>query len=174
MRMMALAGYDPAFALSGLQKLAAQSGGGTPDFLNTLLGSHPLPKERINQGVDLITRIPFRPQVAAPVQSASTGDESLYRDASDALEYTLSLLGQRHRESLQQLAEDLAVGRRRRTPRGVRLVKVSSPRGQGVSGLENVLLARPEFDRTGQAFGAAVVDAGGDQVEAVVLLQGGY
>ena len=61
MRMMALAGYDPAFALSGLQKLAAQRSGGTPGFLNTLVGSHPLPQKRIEEGLDLVMTIPFRP-----------------------------------------------------------------------------------------------------------------
>jgi Zn-dependent protease with chaperone function len=173
MQMMALAGYDPAFALSALQKLAAQSGGGIPDFLNTLVGSHPLPEKRINQGIDLLTTIPFRPQVVPPVATSQGGTESLFADASEALEYTLSLLGQQHRASLQSQAEGLAVGRLRDVGRGVLVVRVTSERQAGISGLENALLARPEFDRLGQAFGAAVVDAGGGKVEAVVLLQGG-
>lgn len=173
MKVMAQAGYDPAFALSALQKLASQSGGGTPGFLNTLLGSHPLPKKRINQGANLITSIPFRPQqVAPPVSTGNPDDDRLYKDASQALEYTLSLQGQNHRQSLQTMAEDVALGRRV-APGNARLVRVSAPRQSGLSGLENALLARPEFQRLGQAFGAAVVDAGGGQVDAVVLLQGG-
>lgn len=172
MRSMALAGYDPAFALSGLQKLAAQRGGGTPDFLNTLLGSHPLPKERITQGVDLITQIRFRPEVADPVNTGRPGEESLYQDATDSLEYTLSLLGHGHRDTLQILAEDVALGRRR-APGNVRLVRLKGSRNAGLSALENNLLQRPEFDRQRQAFGAAVVDAGSGNVEAVVVLQGG-
>ena len=172
MKMMAGVGYDPAFALSAFQKLASQAGGGTPDFLNTILGSHPLPKERIAQGAELITSIPFKPEVVPPVNQGG-GDQRLFADASAALEYSLSLQGQRHRDSLQRAAEDVALGRRG-SPAGVRLVRVSSDRAAGLSGLENALLARPEFDRTGQAFGAAVVDAGANRIEAVVLLQGGY
>jgi predicted Zn-dependent protease len=173
MKMMAKVGHDPAFALSAFQKLASQSGGGTPDFLNTILGSHPLPKERIAQGAGLIISIPFTPEVAPPVNQGGLKDQRLFPDATDALEYTLSLQGQRHRDSLQRAAEDLALGRRG-APRSARLVRVSSERSAGLSGLENVLMARPEFDRTGQAFGVAVVDAGGNRIEAVVLLQGGY
>lgn len=174
MRLMAKGGYDPAFALAALQKLAAQSGGGTPDFLNTFLGSHPLTKDRINQGVDLITSIPYKPDIPAPVQTnTSRAASGVYQDASSALEYTLSLLGNGQRDSLQTMAEDLATGRRRGVPGGTRVVRVTSDRNQGVSGLENVLLARPEFDRQGQAFGVAVVDGQAGQVEAVVLLQGG-
>ena len=172
MNMMALAGYDPVYALAALQKLAAQSGGGTPDFLNTLVGSHPLPKQRIAQGVDLIPGINYRPEVAAPVSSGGVGDERLYTDASQALEYTLSLLGFRHRDSLQSLAEEVALGRRG-TPGNTRVVRVSGEKRLGLSGLESVLLARPELNRMGAAFGAAVVDGGGDRIEAVVLLQGG-
>jgi predicted Zn-dependent protease len=174
MRCMAQAGYDPAFALSALQKLGSQKSGGTPGFLNTLVGSHPLPRERINQGVDLITSIRFRPQVKAPVTAVPGGEEMLYRDATEALEYTLSLLGQGHRDTLQRMAEQLATGERTGLPRGVRLVRTSTEKRLGFAALEHQLLARPEFDRLGQAFGAAVVDIGEGRVEAVVLLQGGY
>ena len=172
MRQMAKVGYDPAFALSAFQKLASQSGGGTPGFLNTLLGSHPLPKERIAQGSELIVSIPFKPEVMPPLNQGDGGDERLFQDATDALEYTLSLFGQRHRDSLQSAAEDVALGRR--GPGNARVVRVTADRSQGLSGLENALLSRPELQQIGQAFGAAVVDAGNNQVEAVVLLQGGY
>ena len=173
MRLMAGVNYDPAYALSAFQKLASQSGGGTPGFLNTLLGSHPLPKDRISQGAELITSIPFSPEVVPPVDQGGVVDQRLFQDASDALEYTLSLQGQRHRDSLQRAAVDVALGRRG-APGNTRMVRVSADRGAGLSGLENALLARPEFDSPGQAFGAAVVDAGNNTIEAVVLLQGGY
>lgn len=173
MRMMALAGHDPVYSLSALQKLASQSGGGTPDFLNTILGSHPLPKKRLAQGVSLIPEIPFRPESMPPVNTGPAGNEALYVDATQALEYTLSLLGHGHRDSLQKEAEDIATGRKSYASRGVRVVRVSGATKNGLSGLENTLLARPEFDRGGQAFGAAVIDAGNENIEAVVLLKGG-
>lgn len=173
MQTMAKVNYDPTFALSAFQKLASQAGGGTPDFLNTLLGSHPLPKDRIARGVQLLTSIPFKPDVVPPVNQGGVADQRLFPDATAALEYTLSLLGQRHRDSLQRAAEDVALGRRG-APGNARMVRVSSDRSGGLSGLENALLARPELSTAGQAFGAAVVDAGGNRIEAVVLLQGGY
>lgn len=178
MQLMAQGGYDPAFAISALEKLAAQAGGGTPDFLNTLLGSHPLPKDRINQGANLVTSIPYSVTPAPPVtRPATPGSQrpaqpsNIYSDAGSSLEYTLSLLGNGHRASLQKMAEDLATGRRASVPAGVRVVRFAQSRDLGISGLENLLLARPEFDRTGYAFGATVVDAGSGQVEVVVLLQ---
>lgn len=173
MSVMAQAGYDPAFAISGLQKLASQSGGGTPDFLNTLLGSHPLPKDRIAQGVELVTQIPFRPEVVAPLAGIGDGNELLYTDATEALEYTLSLQGQRHRDSLQIIAEQLATGQRAGVPYGVRTVRVTGSKAGGLSALERQLLEDRAFDRVGQAFGAAVVDSGGNNISAVVLLEGG-
>lgn len=57
--MMARAGIDPAFALSGLQALARQSGGGMPQFVNAILGSHPLPRERIQAAQRNIPNIAF-------------------------------------------------------------------------------------------------------------------
>lgn len=171
MHSMAAAGYDPVYAISAFQKLAAQSSGGTPEFLNTLLGSHPLPKERIADSSALVTSIPFNPKAAPPVHQGA--DERLYRDATEALEYTLSLLGQRHRDSLQTVCEEVALGRRG-APANTRVVRVSADRGAGLSALENALLSRPELASLGQVFGAAVVDAGENRVEAVVLLQGGY
>lgn len=179
MTVMAAGGYDPAYALSALQKMAAQSSGGTPGFLNTLIGSHPLTKNRINAGADLITSIPFQTQRMAPVGSvnqparpAPSPDSRLYVDATEALEYSLSLLGNNHRDSLQTLAEQVSLGSKK-APAGVKVVRVKQPASGGLSALEKTLLARPEFQRTGQAFGAAVVDAGSGQAEAVVLLQGG-
>lgn len=178
MQLMAQSGYDPAFAISALEKLAAQSGGGTPDFLNTLLGSHPLPKDRINQGANLVTSIPFSVAPMPPVSQPTTPKAQqappptrLYTDASSSMEYTLSLLGNGHRASLQKMAEDLATGKRISVPAGVKVVRFGQARDLGVSGLENLLLARPEFDRNGYAFGVTVADIGSGQVEVITLLQ---
>ena len=116
----------------------------------------------------------FEPFMGLPLNHAYASLEwgINYVVATNALEYTLSLLGQRHRDSLQRTAEDVALGRR--GPGNARVIRVTADRSQGLSGLENALLSRPELQQIGQAFGAAVVDAGNNQVEAVVLLQGGY
>lgn len=45
-KLMAKAGYDPKYAVSAMQKLKKASGGNL-GVLNTFLGSHPLPNERI-------------------------------------------------------------------------------------------------------------------------------
>lgn len=171
MRRMALAGFDPAFALAALQKLSAQSGGGTPGFLNTLIGSHPLPAERLKKGAELIVTVPFRPQAIAPVTQPSS-DDRIFSDATHSLEYTLSLLGNNHRASLDESAANVAL-RGYSAPANTRLVRVKSPRAEGLSGLENRLLRHPDLKRVGQIFGAVVVNAGGGNIEAVVLLQGG-
>lgn len=174
--LMGASGYDPAFALSALNKLAASSGGGTPGFLNTLLGSHPLPKDRVRQGVDLIPTIPYTAQAVQPVNAAprtsSSSSLDLVTDAGNALEYSLSLLGLGHRDSLQRLAEQVALGQRG-VPSGTSLIRLSGSRSQGFSNLEDSVFKQPGVNRRGQAFGAAVVDKGGDRIEAVVLLQGG-
>ncbi len=176
--LMGAAGYDPAFALSALNKLAASSGGGTPGFLNTLLGSHPLPKDRVRQGVELIPTIPYTAQPMQPVNSApqptypNSNSLQLVSDASNALEYSLSLLGLGHRASLQRLSEQVALGQRG-VPSGTSLIRLSGTRSTGFSNLEDTIFKQSGIDRRGQAFGAAVVDKGGDRIEAVVLLQGG-
>ena len=57
--MMARAGIDPANALLALRVLAAQNGGGMPKFANAILGSHPLPQERIAAAFGYIPGVPF-------------------------------------------------------------------------------------------------------------------
>jgi Zn-dependent protease with chaperone function len=175
--LMGQAGYDPVFALSALQKLAAQSSGGTPGFLNTLIGSHPLPKDRVASGIAQIPTVPFQAQPMPPVGAGQPeisdirGPGVLVDDAARSLEYTLSLLNFGHNAELQRSAEAVALGRAR-PPAGSRLVTVSGTRGAGLSSLEDQLLGRPELRQGRQRFGAAVVDRGGDRIEAVVLLQG--
>lgn len=174
--LMAQAGYDPAFALSALQKLAAQSGGGTPGFLNTLLGSHPLPKERVAQGIALIPTVPFQAEAAPPVGGTSPSSRpttgGLVSDGGKAMEYSLSLLGHGYSASLQKIAEQVALGQRA-APANVRVLRVSGDRAAGLSRLEDQVLASRELRQGKRSFGAAVVERGSGQIEAVVLLQGG-
>lgn len=177
--LMAQAGYDPAFALSALQKLAAQSGGGTPGFLNALVGSHPLPKDRVAQGVALIPTVPYQAVAAAPVNSSSnnqgttpTGSGQLLLDGTRALEYTLSLSGHGHSASLQRTAEAVALGQRA-APAGARQIRVAGTRSEGLARLEDRLLASSELRQGKRTFGVALVERGQGRLEAVVLLQGG-
>ncbi len=175
--LMAQAGYDPAFALSALQKLAAQSGGGTPGFLNTLLGSHPLPKERVAQGVSLIPTVLFQAEAVPPVGGSSSTSTRptvgrLVSDGGKAMEYSLSLLGHGYSASLQGIAEQVALGQRT-APANVGVVRVSGSRAAGLSRLEDQVLATRELQQGKRSFGAAVVERESGQIEAVVLLQGG-
>ena len=172
LQLMGLAGYDPAYALSALQKLASQSGGGTPGFLNTLLGSHPLPKERVQQGERLLMSVPFRPEAAKPVVSSKVDEDFVYNDATNTVEYTLSLIGHGRRASLMQAAKDHALGRRA-APRGVRTLLFESPDSEGFAGVERRLFESPLLKQR-SAFGVCVVDTGAGQVRTVVFLQGGY
>lgn len=177
LNMMAQAGYDPVFALSALQKLAAQNSGGTPGFLNTLIGSHPLPKDRVAAGIAQIPTVAYQAQPLAPVEAAPRPASRpvsalLVEDATAALEYTLSLVGHGHDAALQRTTEALALGQRS-VPAGSQLLRVAGSRSSGLSSLENVLLSRQELRQGKRRFGAAVIDKGGDQLELVVLLQGG-
>lgn len=171
LEMMGLAGYDPAFALSALQKLASQSGGGTPGFLNTLLGSHPLPKERVEQGERLLMTVPFRPEASAPVVSSNSVEDFVYDDATAALEYTLSLLGHGRRDSLMRAAKDHALGKRA-APGGTRKILFETPTSEGMAGVERRLFENPMLKQR-SAFGVSVVDTGNGNVRTVVLFQGG-
>lgn len=175
--LMAQAGYDPAFALSALQTLAAQSGGGTPGFLNTLLGSHPLPKERVAQGVALIPTVAYQARPLAPIETnppapIQPSKLGLIPEAGRAMEYTLSLLGHGHSASLQKIAEGVALGQRS-APGQTQVIRVTGMRAQGLSRLEDQVLSHFELQQGKRTFGAAVVERPGGQVEAVILLQGG-
>jgi hypothetical protein len=176
--LMGQAGYDPVFALSALQKLAAQSSGGTPGFLNTLIGSHPLPKDRVAAGIAQIPTVAYQAQplppvggtpVTSPQPTPAAG--AVIADASSSLEYTLSLLNHNHDKALQAQAESVALGRAS-APTGTRLVRVSGARSAGLSTLETQILSQPQLRGAKQRFGAAVVDRGSDRIEAVILLKG--
>lgn len=174
LNLMAQAGYDPVFALSALQKLAAQSSGGTPGFLNTLVGSHPLPKDRVTAGISQIPTVAYQAQPLPPVEAATTPRptaNAVVDDATSSLEYTLSLLGHGHDQALQKAAVAVSSGQNW-VPSGAQVVRLSGSRSAGLSVLENQLLARRELKQGKKRFGAVVLDRGGDQIEAILLLQG--
>ena len=169
MTTMALAGYDPIFALRGLDKLAAQRTGGTPGFLNTLVGSHPLPKDRISKGAELVLDIPFRPHPG--LENTSSAESPIFHDATESLEFTFSQLGYKHDESLQNTLEKVATGRLK-LPFGQYLVFLAVRREEGFSGLERALLAQSALQPLGQAFGALVREAPNGDIQGYVLLEG--
>lgn len=172
MQLMAVAGFDPVFSLAALQKLAAHGGGGTPGFLNTLVGSHPLTKDRIAQGVKLIPSIPYRVEdTRLPESKPQSAESTLVLDASRTLEYTLSLLGYRHSLTIQRQTEAFALANAN-IPAGLKTIRIEGAKSEGYTVLEDRLLAAPEIRaRSKQAFGAVVIGRGSNTIEAVVLLK---
>lgn len=71
-QMLARAGIDPAYALLAMHTLAAQHNGGMPQFVNAIVGSHPLPQERIAAAYSYIPKLAYSPgaKPTAPVQSS--------------------------------------------------------------------------------------------------------
>lgn len=65
--MMARAGYDPAYALVALRTLAGKHTSETPDFINAMVGSHPIPQDRITDSYRYIPPLAYRPATAPPV-----------------------------------------------------------------------------------------------------------
>lgn len=59
------AGYDPNYAVSAFEKMKTY-GSGMPGFLNTIVGDHPLPDERIRYVKDKIPEINFKPKSTDP------------------------------------------------------------------------------------------------------------
>lgn len=119
LQIMARAGYDPVYAVSALDKLSRQSGG-TPGFLNTLVGSHPLPKDRIRDAVAQVPDIPYqvqvanappaRPQPSAPVpQFQAEVDKDWQQDLFSSLRD--ADIGLRPDPALMNRARELALGR---------------------------------------------------------------
>jgi predicted Zn-dependent protease len=74
-QMMARAGIDPAYALLALNTLSAQHDGGMPQFVNAILGSHPLPRERIEAAYSYIPPLAYSPgpALSRPVTPSATG-----------------------------------------------------------------------------------------------------
>lgn len=67
--MMARAGYDPAYALVALRTLAGKHNGETPAFINAMVGSHPMPQDRITDSYTYIPPLAYNAgagPVAAP------------------------------------------------------------------------------------------------------------
>ncbi|MBX3169751.1 MAG: M48 family metalloprotease [Candidatus Eremiobacteraeota bacterium] len=73
--MMARAGYDPAYALVALRTLAGKHTSQTPDFINAMVGSHPMPQDRITDSYKYIPPLAFRAGVGttpvSPVRTSS-------------------------------------------------------------------------------------------------------
>lgn len=69
--MMARAGYDPAYALVALRTLAGKHNGESPAFVNAMLGSHPMPQDRITDSYSYIPRLAFHASAvgSAPVKT---------------------------------------------------------------------------------------------------------
>lgn len=111
--LMARAGYDPVYSVLALDELSKQSGGGTPGFLNTILGSHPLPQDRVNEAAERVIALPYDPVPAPPVLPApgERAKASLQLDpaAAQDLRQTLSLAGLNQSPALERRAEELAV-----------------------------------------------------------------
>lgn len=69
--MMARAGYDPAYALVALRTLAGRHNTETPAFVNAMLGTHPLPLERITDSYSYIPPLAYSAGSAMPVAQSS-------------------------------------------------------------------------------------------------------
>ncbi|MCA9793294.1 MAG: M48 family metalloprotease [Candidatus Eremiobacteraeota bacterium] len=115
-QLMAAAGYDPVYAVSALVKLSKQSGG-TPGFLNTLVGSHPLPQDRIKAATAEVPGVPYQvtaapvaPAIpAGPLFAGARVDSSWEQDLLETLNLAQSGLSRDNR--LQNEARRLAVSR---------------------------------------------------------------
>ena len=171
MQLMAAGNYDPAFALGALRKLSQASGGGTPGFLNTLLGSHPLPQDRLNQGAALVTSVPFNPTPLPPVNSRADTTRPFFESATSALGLTLHLMGHDESPQLNSEARRLAANPALSSP--YQVIRVSGPAENGLIGLESQLLRKTELSQPGRDFGAAVVENVQGEVEAYVVLRKG-
>lgn len=70
---MARAGYDPAYALVALRTLAGKHNGETPAFINAMVGSHPMPQDRITDSYNYIPPLAYNVGAlalsAAPAQA---------------------------------------------------------------------------------------------------------
>jgi predicted Zn-dependent protease len=70
-QIMSAAGIDPVHTVSALRVLAKQAGNSTPGFLNTLVGSHPLPADRIRDAVNFIPKVSYQPPKSNAVVPAN-------------------------------------------------------------------------------------------------------
>lgn len=82
--MLARAGVDPAWALLALHTLAEMHNDSTPSFVNAIVGSHPLPQERIQAAYQYIPPLAYSPGPrrngsSPPPPTASGSDDNLER-----------------------------------------------------------------------------------------------
>ena len=82
--MMARAGYDPAYALVALRTLAGKHNSETPAFVNAMLGSHPMPQDRITDSYRYIPSLAYNAGTVA-VPSAPAAVRPLLDRLSQAL-----------------------------------------------------------------------------------------
>lgn len=59
LEIMSRAGYDPAWGLLALQRIAALPHRGMPQFVNAMAGTHPLPQERIQAALRHIPQVSY-------------------------------------------------------------------------------------------------------------------
>jgi beta-barrel assembly-enhancing protease len=59
LEMMARAGVDPAWGLLALQTISRLTNRSMPQFVNAMVGSHPLPRERVQSAIHFIPSVPF-------------------------------------------------------------------------------------------------------------------
>jgi len=66
LRYLKLAGINPAWGVSALRKMQKKSGG-MPGFLNTLIGSHPMPDERVRDAEGTCRALGFDPATPSEI-----------------------------------------------------------------------------------------------------------
>ncbi len=76
--ILSRAGIDPCHTLSALHILAAQHESDVPGVVNALLGSHPLPKERIQAAYRYLPFLPFSGAPAPAPVSLPAWDEQQF------------------------------------------------------------------------------------------------
>ncbi len=113
--LMSRTGYDPVYSVLALEELSKQSHGGAPGFLNTLLGSHPLPKDRVREASDRVFELPFDPVADPPVEvkPETPVQTRLLTGRSAELRRSLELAGLRSDPALQARSKQLALGNQR-------------------------------------------------------------
>jgi len=127
--MLSRAQLDRAYTLVGLHVLADQAGGGgMPQFVNAILGSHPLPKERIEAAYSYIPKLEYQPSASAQQSSNPQWEGSLERGLIQAT-------GLRANAELKARAAD-EVRDQRFDREGILLV---SPAGESLSSFERRL-----------------------------------
>lgn len=83
--MMARAGYDPAFALVALRTLAGKHNSETPAFINAMVGSHPMPQDRITDSYRYIPLLAYNAGGVPPAAPAAASARPLLERLSQAL-----------------------------------------------------------------------------------------